>query len=61
MESITNSAVGFLISVLMQHILMKLYGFETTVTQNVVIVTAFTVISVLRSYFLRRFFERLKS
>lgn len=59
-EVITNMVVGFAVSVYAQAVIFPLYGFSTlTITQNVQIVAIFTVISMIRSYLVRRFFNWL--
>lgn len=59
-EVATNMAVGFIVSVYAQAVIFPLYGFSTlSLTENVQIVTIFTIISMVRSYLVRRFFNWL--
>lgn len=59
-EVVTNMAVGFAVSVYAQAVIFPLYGFTTlTITENVQIVAIFTIISMVRSYLVRRFFNWL--
>lgn len=59
-EVATNMAVGFIVSVYAQAVIFPLYGFSTlTIKENVQIVTIFTIISMVRSYLVRRFFNWL--
>lgn len=59
-EVVTNMVVGFAVSVYAQAVIFPMYGFSTlTITQNVQIVAIFTVISMIRSYLVRRFFNWL--
>lgn len=58
-EAVANSLVGFTISVVVNQYLMPLFGFSVTVTQSVIIVAVYTVVSILRSYILRRVFNAL--
>lgn len=59
-EVATNMAVGFIVSVYAQAVIFPLYGFSTlTIKENVQIVLIFTVISMIRSYLVRRFFNWL--
>lgn len=59
-EAITNTAVGFGISLLSIFIILPLVGIESTPGKNVVITLYFTVISIVRGYVLRRVFNRIK-
>lgn len=58
-EAVTNMVLGFLISVGLQHLVFKALGYDLPIQTNVVIVTIFTVVSLIRSYCLRRIFNRL--
>ena len=58
MESVANVAVGYFISVATNAVVLPLFGFNTTVADNLKIGAAFTVVSLLRSYVLRRCFNR---
>ena len=55
-ESLTNVAVGLAVSLASQIVIFKLYDIHVAFSDNVIITLWFTVISVLRSYALRRFF-----
>ena len=57
-ESILNVLVGFIISVIATLIVLPLFGFAVTGGQSIIISAVFTVLSIARSYFLRRLFER---
>ena len=57
-ESILNVLVGFIISVIATLIVLPLFGFAVTGGQSIIISAVFTVVSIARSYFLRRLFER---
>jgi hypothetical protein len=60
-ESSANIVVGFTISYFANWYLLPLFGFHTmTPTQNFEIVMVFTVISLVRSFVLRRYFNNLK-
>lgn len=60
-ESITNTFVGFMISLLIQLIIYPTMGIPVTFTQNIVITFVFTFSSILRGYIVRRMFNRSKS
>jgi len=57
-ESILNILVGYLISLISLFIIFPLLGIESSPGKNITISIYFTVISLIRSYLLRRFFNR---
>lgn len=57
-ESLTNVAVGLLVSLASQIIIFRAYDIHVSLGDNVLITLWFTVISVCRSYALRRVFNR---
>ena len=56
-ESLTNVAVGILVSFASQLVIFKAYGIHIALADNVMMTLWFTAISVLRSYALRRYFN----
>lgn len=56
-EAFINVAVGFVISLIATIIIFPLMDIESTTSKNFQITLFFTVISVLRSYGLRRYFN----
>jgi hypothetical protein len=60
-ESLANIAVGFTINFTANLIILPLFGFHNlTVRNNFIIGILYTVISLVRSYVLRRWFNGLK-
>jgi hypothetical protein len=59
-ESITNLAVGYLISLILQVTVLPLYGVNLPLSSSATIVGIFTIASLIRTYILRRVFNRLK-
>jgi hypothetical protein len=57
LETALNTATGFAISWLMTSWVLPLYGFPVTAGQGFQITCIFTVISILRSYVWRRYFN----
>jgi uncharacterized membrane protein YraQ (UPF0718 family) len=58
MEAVVNVAIGVVISTVANHLLLPaVLGVTMTLGQNLVIGVAFTVISIARSYTLRRLFN----
>ena len=59
-EVITNTAIGFLISLVSTFIIFPLVDIESTGGKNVIITIFFTAISIARSYIVRRYFNKKK-
>lgn len=57
-ESLINVAIGYGISLASLFIIFPLMGIESSGTKNLIITFYFTVISILRSYILRRWFNK---
>jgi hypothetical protein len=58
-EAATNVAIGYLVSVLANVMILPLFGYNVTIGDSLSIGLAFTAVSLARSYVLRRFFNRL--
>lgn len=56
-ESVTNVAVGYVFALATQVVVLPLFGLAATLPEHLAISAAFTGVSVLRSYVLRRLFE----
>jgi hypothetical protein len=59
-EAIANVAVGFGVAVTTQVLLFPVFGLEASSSENLAIGCIFTVVSVARSYALRRLFEAMR-
>lgn len=59
-ESLTNVAVGYGIAVITQIVVFPLFGLSTSLTENMAMGAIFTVVSIARSFTLRRLFEMLR-
>jgi hypothetical protein len=59
-EAVTNVLVGYGVAVTTQMLVFPLFGLHTTLQENLVIGLIFTIISLVRSYLLRRVFETLR-
>jgi hypothetical protein len=57
-ESITNVAIGYLVALFSQIIIFPFYGISISITDNLMIGAWFTVISIARSYLIRRYFNK---
>lgn len=58
-EATTNVIIGYLVSVLANVLILPLFGYKVTIGDSFAIGLAFTVVSLVRSYVLRRIFNRL--
>lgn len=57
-EAMTNIAIGYAINFCANLVILPMVGLPVTVGQNVMIGIAFTLVSVTRSYVIRRLFNR---
>lgn len=58
-EAVANVVIGYLVSVLANVLILPLFGYNVTVGDSFAIGLAFTVVSLVRSYILRRLFNRM--
>ena len=58
-ESFANVLVGLLVSLASQLVIFQMYGIHISLDDNIRITLWFTLISIVRSYALRRFFTNL--
>ena len=59
-ESVANVVVGYGIAVVSQLLLFPVFGMHMTLEQNLRLAGAFTIISICRSFALRRLFEAIR-
>lgn len=59
-EACANVAVGYVVALLSQLLVFPLFGIHIPFSSNLAIGAWFTVISLVRSYVLRRWFNGLK-
>lgn len=58
-ESVTNVAIGYGIALIAQMTIFPLFGFSPPLRDNLEIGALFTIVSLIRSYCLRRLFNRI--
>jgi hypothetical protein len=58
-EASFNVLIGYLVSVLANILILPLFGYDVTVADSFAIGLAFTAVSLVRSYALRRWFNWL--
>ncbi|OGB26223.1 MAG: hypothetical protein A3I66_00805 [Burkholderiales bacterium RIFCSPLOWO2_02_FULL_57_36] len=56
-EALMNVVIGFLVNMVANFVILPLIGFHITLGQNFFIGVLYTVVSVVRSYTIRRFFN----
>jgi len=59
-EAIANVAVGYGVAVTTQVLVFPLFGLKASLADNLLIGAVFTVVSIGRSYLLRRLFEAIR-
>jgi len=59
LEAVTNIAVGYGVAVLTQVLVFPLFGLRVSLGENLGIGAVFTVVSLVRSFALRRIFNGL--
>ena len=59
-EAATNVAIGYLVSVLANVLILPQFGYNVTIGDSFAIGLAFTLVSLVRSYLLRRAFNCLE-
>jgi hypothetical protein len=59
-ESITNVAVGYFVALASQLVIFPVFDINVPLRSNILIGAFFTVVSIVRSYTLRRVFNRIK-
>lgn len=59
-ETLTNILVGYGIAVSTQILVFPIFGLQSTLTENLKIGAVFTAVSIVRSFALRRLFEKIR-
>jgi len=57
-ESITNVIIGYMVALVSQILIFPIVGVDASIDQKLVIGVYFTIISLLRSYLVRRYFNK---
>lgn len=57
-ESVTNVAIGYGVAVVSQLLVFPMFDIHVTVSDNLMIGAWFTAISIVRSYAIRRWFNK---
>ena len=59
-ETLTSVFVGWLIGVILNLTILPLFDYNITVVDSLWVSLIFTVISVVRGYLIRRFFDKME-
>ena len=59
-ESVANVVVGYGVAVVTQILIFPIFGLQTTLAQNLQMGALFSVVSIARSFALRRLFEMIR-
>ena len=59
-EAVANVVVGYGVAVITQILIFPIFGLHTTLAQNLKMGAIFTVVSIARSFALRRVFEAIR-
>jgi hypothetical protein len=59
-EAVTNVIVGYGVAVITQILIFPVFGLHATLAQNLKMGALFSGISIIRSFALRRLFERIR-
>lgn len=58
-EAVTNVSVGYLVAIITQMVVFPWFGLSAPLSVHLAIGAVFTVVSIARSYILRRIFNRI--
>lgn len=58
-EAVINTAIGYSINFTANMLIFPLFGWKISVSQNLALGAIFTVISIVRSYVIRRWFNSM--
>ncbi len=59
-EAVANVALGYGVAVITQILIFPIFGLHTTLAQNLKMGAIFTMVSIARSFALRRVFEAIR-
>ena len=59
-ESVANVIVGYGVAVVTQILIFPVFGLQATLGQNLAMGGVFTIVSLARSFLLRRLFEAIR-
>ena len=57
-EAVLSTFLGFVISFISQLVFFPIVGIEVTLAQNFILTVLFTLVSIIRTYIVRRYFNK---
>lgn len=60
-EAVVNIVIGFIVAISAQMVIFPMFGIYTSTQEHLLIGLCFTAVSLVRSYLVRRFFNKIKS
>lgn len=57
-ETVISTFIGLAVSLITQIVVFPLYGMKVSFNQNIQITIIFTIVSILRGYLVRRYFNK---
>ena len=57
-EAIINTFIGFVIAFISQLVFFPIVGIDVTLGQNLILTVLFTLVSIVRTYIIRRYFNK---
>lgn len=57
-ETVISTFIGLAVSLITQIVVFPLYNLEVSFNQNIQITIIFTIVSIVRGYFVRRYFNK---
>ena len=57
-EVLFNSVIGFLMGVASQLLIFPVMSISVTISENIILTLYFTVVSIIRTYIIRRIFNK---
>ncbi|TDQ30213.1 DUF7220 family protein [Tenacibaculum caenipelagi] len=57
-ESLINVSIGFIITIISLNIIFPILGIKSNPEKNIVLTIYFTILSIIRNYIIRRFFNK---
>ena len=59
-EAVANVVVGYGVAIVTQIVIFPFFGLHATLAQNLTLSAVFTLVSIARSFALRRLFEQIR-
>ena len=57
-EAVFNTFIGFVIAFISQLVFFPIVGIEANLAQNFILTILFTLVSIIRTYIIRRYFNK---